>query len=85
MHALFETSSPSFGYFEPQTLTLLNMAREYWLQNSDGPLVTMDAGPNVHLLWREDQQAHALDFFNKNLRGQWTCLSNMAEIGFAKL
>lgn len=85
MHALFETSTPSFGYFEPQTLTILKLAREYWHKNNDGPLVTMDAGPNVHLLWREDQQAQALDFFANKLHGQWTCLSNLAEIGFAKL
>ncbi len=85
MHALFETSAPSFGYFEPQTLTILNLARDLWLKNNDGPLVTMDAGPNVHLLWREDQRAQALDFFEKRLSRQWACLSNMAEIGFAKL
>jgi len=85
MHALFETSTPSFGYFEPQTLTILNLARDFWFSQGDGPLVTMDAGPNVHLLWREDQRNQALDFFNESLKGQWACLSNMVEIGFAKL
>lgn len=85
MHALFETSHPAFGYFLPGTIHALNSARSFWSQMNDGPLVTMDAGPNVHLLWREDQKDQALDYFNKSLQGKLTCLSNLEEIGFAKV
>lgn len=55
MHALFETSQPSFGYMHPESLWVLNQIRQIWKMQKDGPLVTMDAGANVHLLYREDQ------------------------------
>lgn len=55
MHALFETSQPPFGYMSEGSMIALNVAREMWEQEKDGPLVTMDAGPNVHLLYRSDQ------------------------------
>ncbi|MDR2267979.1 MAG: hypothetical protein LBD81_00835 [Holosporaceae bacterium] len=55
MLVLFETSSPSFGYLQPDTLRVLYFIREFWEKMGDGPVVTVDAGPNVHLLWRLDQ------------------------------
>ncbi len=59
MHALFETSNPAFGYFEPKTIEVLRHLRETWTNLGDGPLVTMDAGANVHLLFRPEQTAQA--------------------------
>lgn len=62
MHALFETSRPSFGYMTAGSLEVLRFVRsETWDKTGVGPLVTMDAGPNVHLLYQRDQQgaAHA--------------------------
>lgn len=59
MHALFETSQPSFGYFQPESLQVLERLRHVWRETGDGPLVTMDAGPNVHLLIRPEQRQRA--------------------------
>lgn len=56
MHALFETSQPAFGYMHPESLWVLNQVRQVWAAQNDGPLVTMDAGANIHLLYREDQR-----------------------------
>ena len=55
MHALFETSDPSFGYFTKGSLDILNQSKSIWTKIGDGPLITMDAGPNVHLLFRPEQ------------------------------
>lgn len=55
MHALFETSNPSFGYMNEGTFAVLKFAKLSWRRIDDGPLVTMDAGPNVHLLFRPEQ------------------------------
>ena len=55
MHALFETATPPFGYLTDDTLTVLSCVKNLWLQHADGPLVTIDAGPNVHLLFRPEQ------------------------------
>lgn len=56
MHDLFETSEPFFCYRTEGSYSVLQVIREFWKEINDGPLVTMDAGPNIHLLWREDQQ-----------------------------
>lgn len=55
MMGLFHTSFPSFSYLKPASIKVLDMVDQLWTENNDGPLVTMDAGPHVHLIWREDQ------------------------------
>ena len=72
MHSLFETASPPFGYLEVGSFEVLGKCRELWDQEGDGPLVTMDAGPNVHVLFRTDQKP-----LRERLRSR---LSNVAQI-----
>lgn len=55
MHALFETSQPAFSYMTDDSLFVLRTIQKIWNQLNDGPLVTMDAGANIHLLYRENQ------------------------------
>jgi diphosphomevalonate decarboxylase len=49
MHSLFHTSQPPFTYFQPGTIAVLR-----WLSSAvaspNPPIVTLDAGPNVHVL-----------------------------------
>jgi diphosphomevalonate decarboxylase len=56
MHALFSTAIPPFNYMTAGTGTTLDYLQNYWRRHSDGPIVTMDAGANVHLLYRADQK-----------------------------
>lgn len=49
MHSLFHTATPPFSYWKPQSVAVLN-ALEPLVNSSKPPLVTMDAGPNVHVL-----------------------------------
>ncbi|MBX3033513.1 MAG: diphosphomevalonate decarboxylase [Bdellovibrionaceae bacterium] len=56
MHELFETSQPAFGYRNRASKDVVDACRHIWSFKNDGPLVTMDAGPNVHLLFRPDQR-----------------------------
>jgi diphosphomevalonate decarboxylase len=79
MHALFETSQPSFGYMTAGSLDVLRLVRaRSWEQTGTGPLVTMDAGPNVHLLWQNDgaglSQAREIE---KALLGKYQVISNL--------
>lgn len=77
MHALFETSYPPFGYMRSGSLDVLNFIREQvWGVSGDGPLVTMDAGANVHLLYREDQFELAQETGRK-LGQKWQVISNL--------
>ncbi len=57
MQALFETAKPNFGYLSADSIQVLRWLQENtWEALGDGPLITMDAGPNVHLLYRLDQR-----------------------------
>jgi len=85
MHSLFETSVPSFGYMTSGSFEVLNSVRQFWEVHGDGPVVTMDAGPNIHFLWRSDQASAAHNFFNEFLHKRYSCLTNHPEIGFARI
>lgn len=56
MHALFHTSNPPFMYMTGQGTEALKWLNQLWNERKDGPLITMDAGSNVHLLYKEDQE-----------------------------
>lgn len=83
MHALFETSHPPFGYMTSGSLEVLNFVREeFWQKSGRGPLVTMDAGPNVHLLYRPDsvgsEQAARL---SEKMGVRYRVISNLKDQG----
>lgn len=56
MHRLFETSTPAFGYMTDASKAVIAEAKAHFDKWHDGPLVTMDAGANVHFLFRSDQE-----------------------------
>ena len=52
MHSLFHTSESPFTYWEPETVSALQFFSR-WIEESSAampPVVTLDAGPNVHLI-----------------------------------
>jgi diphosphomevalonate decarboxylase len=53
MHLLFETSVPPFSYFAPGTTAVLD-----FLAGESGIAVTMDAGPNVHVIVPQNEEEH---------------------------
>ena len=57
MHQLFETSQPAFSYRNEKSKKVLEDCQKVWNYKKDGPLVTMDAGPNIHLLFRQNQRS----------------------------
>jgi diphosphomevalonate decarboxylase len=62
MHRLFETSTPSFSYMTAESKQVLEDCQNFWTKWQDGPLVTMDAGANVHMLFRQDQKKSFADY-----------------------
>jgi len=74
MHALFSSSTPSFHYMTPTSKKVLKLLQDLWHHHADGPLVTMDAGPNIHLLYREDQYELAQQFKSDHLIGNFDVL-----------
>jgi diphosphomevalonate decarboxylase len=53
MHQLFSTCAIPFQYITPKTESILKKLQAIWDNACEGPLVTMDAGPNIHLLYPE--------------------------------
>lgn len=74
MHHLFSSCHPPFSYMSEETKTALRDVQNLWERQGDGPLVTMDAGPNIHLLYRPDQQEMALRFKQDYLVGNYDVL-----------
>ncbi len=62
MHELFHTSEPSFSYWKPQTREVLAWLESIGAHRGDVKIgVTLDAGPNVHLLIPQRDEAFWLD------------------------
>ncbi len=62
MHQLFETATQPFSYITDDCHQLINSISTHWRHKQDGPLVTMDAGSTIHLLYRPDQAKLAQTF-----------------------
>jgi diphosphomevalonate decarboxylase len=74
MHQLFKNCAQPFTYMSDESVALLRVLEDFWLKKGDGPLVTMDAGPNIHLLYRLDQTELAHQFKADYLVGQYDVL-----------
>ena len=67
MHQLFSSCSQPFSYITPNGEQLLCILQDFWAKEGDGPIITMDAGPNIHLLYRLDQMDLARKFKREHL------------------
>lgn len=74
MHQLFNTCEEPFSYISDDSLIVLNELEQFWEKKGDGPIVTMDAGPNIHLLYRPDQLELAREFKREYLTGKYDVL-----------
>ena len=52
MHGLFHSAKESFSYWDPESKNVLAVLNKE-IERDNPPIVTMDAGPNVHLLVRD--------------------------------
>ena len=66
LHALMMCSNPSFILMKPNTLNLINEIREFREETKIPLCFTLDAGPNVHLLYPE-QEASKVEYYIKNV------------------
>ena len=53
LHALMMSSQPSYTLIEPGTLHVINLLRQFRSETNYPVYFTLDAGPNVHLLYPE--------------------------------
>jgi diphosphomevalonate decarboxylase len=57
LHALMLTSNPSFLLVEPNTLNIIQLVRRFRKEKGIPVCFTLDAGPNIHLLYPQDYKA----------------------------
>ena len=74
LHSLFSSCSSPFSYMTDQTNEVLTNLQKLWEREGDGPIVTMDAGPNIHTLYRLDQADMARRFKQDFLIGNYDVL-----------
>ncbi len=65
LHALMMCSNPSFILMKPNTLNIINEIKGFREETKIPLCFTLDAGPNVHLLYPESE-AEKVDYFIKN-------------------
>lgn len=82
MHLLFHTSVPAFMYMNETTIRALRTLHNNWIKTGDGPLVTMDAGSNIHLLYRPDQEIQYKEVIKKfnSKMSLWTDEGYLAKV-----
>ena len=74
MHNLFSSCEQPFTYMTDETVNVLNILQDQWQKKGDGPIITMDAGPNIHLLYRLDQEELLRQFKSDYLVGNYDVL-----------
>lgn len=62
LHAMMLTSRPWFVLMKPQTLLVLEKLRQFREQTGSRLCFTLDAGPNVHLLFPDSELSNVNDF-----------------------
>ena len=76
LHALMMCSEPSFILMKPNTLNLINRIRMFREETKIPLCFTLDAGPNVHLLYPDSEAEKVESFIKENLvkycdQGRW--------------
>lgn len=67
LHALMMTSSPSYILLKPESLWLINKIQSYRAEKNIPVCFTIDAGPNIHLLYPKNCDAMVKDWIEHEL------------------
>lgn len=67
LHALMMCSDPSYIWLEPGTLDMIREIRAYRQKTGIPIYFTLDAGPNIHLLYPDHVSSEADEFVNQTL------------------
>lgn len=68
LHALMMLSSPSILLITPKTLLLVQLIQEYRLKMNLKMYFTLDAGANIHLLYRDEDSLQVHEFIENYCR-----------------
>ena len=67
LHEMMATSTPPYKLVEPNTLNIIEAVRNFRQETKVPACFTLDAGPNVHLLYPDEYNAQVKQFIKDNL------------------
>ena len=67
LHEMMATSTPPYRLMEDGTEKIIGSVRSFRKKNGIPLCFTLDAGPNVHLLYPDEFSSHIHDFINDEL------------------
>jgi Mevalonate pyrophosphate decarboxylase len=67
LHEMMATSTPSYKLMEPNTMKIIDLVREFRHETKVPACFTLDAGPNVHLLYPDACDNQVKQFINDTL------------------
>ncbi|NOY50091.1 MAG: diphosphomevalonate decarboxylase [Chlorobi bacterium] len=67
LHAMMMTSNPYFLLMKPNTISIIEKVREYRGETGIQACFTLDAGPNVHLIYPDENKKEVRDFIGSEL------------------
>jgi diphosphomevalonate decarboxylase len=67
LHALMMNTNPSYTLLKPNTLEVIERIRDFRKQNNLPLSFTLDAGPNIHLLYPKQHENEVLAFIKSEL------------------
>lgn len=67
LHDMMATSTPPYKLMEPNTLKIIDLVREFRHETGIPACFTLDAGPNVHLLYPDAYDARVKQFIKDDL------------------
>ncbi len=68
LHALMMSSNPSYILMQPNTLSIISAIRKFRAETNNPIYFTLDAGPNVHVLYPDEIKDEAQSFINAHLK-----------------
>jgi len=68
LHALMMCSSPSYVLMEPNTLNIISEIRSYRKETGVPVYFTLDAGPNIHMLYPDKVKKEIHNFTEERLK-----------------
>ena len=88
LHAMMMASAEGFTLLNENTWKIINMVRQYRTEHKVFITFTLDAGPNVHLIYMAKQEKQIFQFIQKELlqfceKGHW--IDDKAGLGPIKL
>ena len=85
LHALMMASSPSFILMEPQTLVIIDQIKALRREKAIPVYFTLDAGPNIHLLYPESVSKEVNDFLALSQIPEFQIIRDMVGQGCKKV